>query len=55
MADYSFASEIKFVPILYLSTSPVEYYDWEDAMVDFLRDHGLKSCMKNIICKENLF
>jgi hypothetical protein len=46
MADYSFASEIKFVPTLYLSTSPAEYYDWEDAMEDFLWDRGLKSRMK---------
>jgi hypothetical protein len=36
MADYSFASEIKFVPTHYFSTSPTEYYDWEDAMEDFL-------------------
>jgi hypothetical protein len=35
MADYSFASAIKFVPTLYLSTSPAEYYDWEDVMEDF--------------------
>jgi hypothetical protein len=27
MADYIIASEIKFVPTLYLSTSPAEYYD----------------------------
>jgi hypothetical protein len=46
MADYSFASEIKFVPTLYLSTSPAEYYDWKDAMEDFLWDRGLKSRMK---------
>jgi hypothetical protein len=26
MADYSFALEIKFVPTLYLSASPAEYY-----------------------------
>jgi hypothetical protein len=36
MADYSFASEIKLVPTLYLSTSSFEYYDWEDAMEEFL-------------------
>jgi hypothetical protein len=27
MADYSFALEIKFVPTLYLLTSPAENYD----------------------------
>jgi hypothetical protein len=32
MADYTFASEIKLVPTLYLSTSRIEYYDWKDAM-----------------------
>jgi hypothetical protein len=31
---------------LYLSTSSAEYYDWEDAMEDFLWDRGLESCMK---------
>jgi hypothetical protein len=46
MANYSFASEIKFVPTLYLSTSPTEYYDWEDTIEDFLWDHGLESRMK---------
>jgi hypothetical protein len=35
MADYSFASEIKLVPTLYLSASSFEYYDWEDALKDF--------------------
>jgi hypothetical protein len=29
-----------------LSTSPVDYYDWEDAMNDILWDSGLKFCMK---------
>jgi hypothetical protein len=46
MADYSFASEIKFVPTLYLSTSPAEYYDWEDAMENFLWDRGFESRMQ---------
>jgi hypothetical protein len=46
MADYSFTSEIKFVPTLYLSTSLVEYFDSEDAMEDFLWDRGLESRMK---------
>jgi hypothetical protein len=50
-ADYSFASKIKFVPTLYLSTSPVEYYDWEDAMEDFLWDHDLESHMKIFFAK----
>jgi hypothetical protein len=47
MVDYSFASYIKFVPTLYLSTSPAEYCDWKDTMEDFLWDRDLKSCMKN--------
>jgi hypothetical protein len=51
MADYSFASEIKFVPTLYLSTSPAEYYDWEDAMEDLWWNHGLESCIKNFFAK----
>jgi hypothetical protein len=46
MVDYSFASEIKFVPTLYLSASSFEYYDWEDAMEYFLWDRGLESRMK---------
>jgi hypothetical protein len=46
MADFSFASKIKFVPTLYLSTSPGEYYDWEDVMENFLWDRGLESRMK---------
>jgi hypothetical protein len=46
MAAYSFASEIKYVPILYLPTSSTEYYDWEYAMEDFLWDRGLESRMK---------
>jgi hypothetical protein len=51
MGDFSSASEIKIVPTLYLSTSPAEYYDWEDAMEDFLWDHGLKSHMKIFFAK----
>jgi hypothetical protein len=51
MADFSFASEIKFVPTLYLSTSPAEYYDWEDAMEDFLWDRGLEYCMQIFFAK----
>jgi hypothetical protein len=46
MGDYSFASEIKFVPTLYLSTSPAEYCDWEDTMEDFLWVCGLESRME---------
>jgi hypothetical protein len=45
IADYGFASEIKFVPTLYLSTS-FECYDWEDVMKDFLWDRGLESPIK---------
>jgi hypothetical protein len=51
MADYSFASEIKFVITLYLSTSPTEYYDWENAMEDFWWDRGLESHMKILFAK----
>jgi hypothetical protein len=46
MADCSFASEIKLVPTLYLSASSFEYYDWEDAMEEFLWGRGLESRMK---------
>jgi hypothetical protein len=46
MADCSFASKIKLVPSLYLSVSSFEYYDWDDAMEDFLWGHGLESRMK---------
>jgi hypothetical protein len=42
MDDYSFASEIKLVPTLYLSASYVEYYDWEVAMDEFLWGRGLE-------------
>ena len=38
MDDYSFTEKIKFVPTLCSRTSPAEYYDWEDAMEDFLHD-----------------
>jgi hypothetical protein len=51
MADFSFVSEIKIVPLLYLSTSPTEYFDWEDAMEDFLWDRGLESRMKIFFVK----
>ena len=46
MGDYSFAEKIKFVPTLRSRTSPAEYYDWEDAMEDFLHGRGLESHMK---------
>ena len=46
MADYSFASEINFVPTLSLTTSCLDYYDWEDAMEDFFWNRGLESRMK---------
>lgn len=46
MGDYSFANKIKFVPKLYSVTSQSEYYEWEDAMEDFLWRHGLDSYMK---------
>jgi hypothetical protein len=51
MADYSFASEIKVIPALYLSFSSFEYYDWEDAMEEFLRGRGLESRMKIFFAK----
>jgi hypothetical protein len=50
MADYSFASKIKLVPTLYLSTS-FEYCDWEGAMEDFLWGRGLESRMKIFFAK----
>jgi hypothetical protein len=53
--DYSFASEIQFVPTLYLSTSPDEYYDWEDVVEDSLYDRGLESRMNFFFAKENFF
>jgi hypothetical protein len=53
MADYSFSSEIMFVPTRYLSTSPTKYYDCEYAMDDFLWDHGLESRMKIFFAKRN--
>jgi hypothetical protein len=34
-----------------LSTSPAEYYDWEDAMEDFLWDRGLEYCMQIFFAK----
>jgi hypothetical protein len=51
MANYSFVSEIEFALTLYLSTSCFEYYDWEDAMEDFLWGHGLESRMKIFFAK----
>jgi hypothetical protein len=51
MAIFSFASEIKFVPTLYLSTSRAEYYDWKDVMEDFLWDRDLESSMKIFFAK----
>jgi hypothetical protein len=51
MANYSFASEIKLVSRLYLSASSFEYYDWEDAMEEFLWGRGFKSCMKIFFTK----
>jgi hypothetical protein len=51
MADYSFALEIKLVPTLYLSASSFEYYDWEDAMEEFLWGQGLESRVKIFFAK----
>jgi hypothetical protein len=39
------------VPTLYLSTSPTEYYDWEDAMEDLLWNHCLESRIKIFFTK----
>jgi hypothetical protein len=53
MADYSLANkEIKCVPTLYLITYNRRYYDWEDAMEDFLRGHGLVSHMQLFFAKK---
>jgi hypothetical protein len=51
MTDYSFTSEIKLVPALYLLASSFEYYDWEDAMEEFLWGHGFESHMKIFFAK----
>jgi hypothetical protein len=46
MANCSLALEMKIVPTRYLLTSPAEYYDWENAMEDFLWNRALKYRMK---------
>ena len=46
MADYSFTSEIKFVPKFSLISSSLDYYNWEDDMEDFFWGCGLESRMK---------
>jgi hypothetical protein len=53
MVDYSFASKIKLVPTLYLLADSFEYYDWEDAMAEFLWGRGLESRIKIFFGKEN--
>jgi hypothetical protein len=53
MVDYSFTSKIKLVLTLYLSASSFEYYDWEDAMEEFLWGRGLESHMKIFFAKRN--
>jgi hypothetical protein len=55
MADYSFTLKIKLVPTLYLSASSFEYYDWEDAMEEFLWGRGLESHMKIFFAKRTFF
>jgi hypothetical protein len=55
MANYSSTSEIKLVSTLYLSASSFEYYDWEDAMGDFLWDHGSESHIKIFFCMAHFF
>ena len=53
MADYSLANkEIKCVPTLYLKTYDDRYYDWEDAMEDFLRGRALASHMQLFYAKK---
>jgi hypothetical protein len=53
MDDYSLANkEIHLVPTLYLRSSLAEYYDWEDAMEDFLEGRGLESHMQLYFSKE---
>jgi len=34
MMDYSFDIYLEFVPMLYATTSPSEYYEWEDAIIN---------------------
>jgi hypothetical protein len=55
MVDYSFASYIKLVLTLYLSVPSFEYYDWEDAMEDFLWGRSLESRMKIIFARHTFF
>jgi len=54
MADYSFTSEIKFVPKLSLTSSSLDYYNWEDDMEDFFWGCGLESRM-NVFCARCTF
>ena len=44
--DCSFAKQIKCVRTLYTHTSRSEYYEWDDAIEDFLWGRGLESHMK---------
>jgi hypothetical protein len=53
MAGYSFASEIKLIPTLYLSASSFEYYNWKDAMKEFLWGRGLESHIKIFTAKRS--
>jgi hypothetical protein len=51
MVDYTFALELMLVLTVYLSSSSFEYYDWEDAMEEFLWGRGLDSHKKIFFAK----
>ena len=34
MSSYNFDIYLEFVPMLYSTTSPSEYYEWEDAIIN---------------------
>ena len=55
MADYSFAYEIEFVPKLYLTSSSIDYYYWEDDMEDFFFGSWTRFSHEGILCKAHIF
>ena len=44
--------EIKFMPQLSLSTSPSEYFAWQDAMENFFAGRGFSSVVKMYYAEE---
>jgi len=56
MADYILAGrDIKHVLKLYVSSSPLEYYDWDDDMENLLWGRELNSCMQLFFSKTDNF